>query len=172
MPWDSSRSLMWSLSYCNGKAITNCAKSLNFFTVLLVNNLCCYSCFCQLKEQGGAMDVFIEARLSACGKGKCWSVIFQKHLSISESPGVGPSVVVHTTVTFGSEHLDSDPTEVQQLILSHLERIMPSLPKLASITCQKWRYSQVLCAGISQLEGCCWGNSVKQACSLLQETGH
>ncbi|NWX13516.1 RNLS Renalase, partial [Aegotheles bennettii] len=60
-----------------------------------------------------------------------------------ESPETGPSVVVHTTVTFGSEHLDSDPAEVQQVILSHLERIVPSLPKPASIKCQKWRYSQV-----------------------------
>ncbi|XP_010156095.1 PREDICTED: renalase-like [Eurypyga helias] len=60
-----------------------------------------------------------------------------------ESPEIGPSVVVHTTVTFGSEHLDSDPAEVQQLILSHLERIVPSLPTPASIKCQKWRYSQV-----------------------------
>ncbi|KAM9011989.1 renalase isoform 1-T1 [Ara ararauna] len=60
-----------------------------------------------------------------------------------ESPEIGPSVVVHTTVTFGSEYLDSDPTEVQQLILSYLERIVPSLPKPSSIKCQKWRYSQV-----------------------------
>ncbi|KFQ39401.1 Renalase, partial [Mesitornis unicolor] len=60
-----------------------------------------------------------------------------------ESPEIGPSVVVHTTVTFGSEHLDSDPAEVQQLILSHLEKIVPSLPKPAGIKCQKWRYSQV-----------------------------
>ncbi|XP_063193894.1 renalase isoform X3 [Chroicocephalus ridibundus] len=60
-----------------------------------------------------------------------------------ESPEIGPSVVVHTTVAFGSEYLDSDPAEVQQLILSHLERIVPSLPTPASIKCQKWRYSQV-----------------------------
>ncbi|NXG72101.1 RNLS Renalase, partial [Baryphthengus martii] len=60
-----------------------------------------------------------------------------------ESPETGPSVVVHTTVTFGSEHLDSDPAEVQQLILSHLERIVPSLPKPDSVKCHKWRYSQV-----------------------------
>ncbi|XP_065495118.1 renalase [Caloenas nicobarica] len=60
-----------------------------------------------------------------------------------ESPEIGPSVVVHTTVTFGSEHLDADPAEVQQLILHHLERVLPSLPKPASVKCQKWRYSQV-----------------------------
>ncbi|XP_067155587.1 renalase isoform X2 [Apteryx mantelli] len=60
-----------------------------------------------------------------------------------ESPEIGPSVVVHTSVTFGHDHLDSDPAEVQQLILNHLESIVPSLPKPASIKCQKWRYSQV-----------------------------
>ncbi|XP_064369620.1 renalase isoform X2 [Dromaius novaehollandiae] len=60
-----------------------------------------------------------------------------------ESPEIGPSVVVHTSVTFGHDHLDSDPAEVQQLILTHLESVVPSLPKPASIKCQKWRYSQV-----------------------------
>ncbi|NWV71984.1 RNLS Renalase, partial [Malurus elegans] len=60
-----------------------------------------------------------------------------------ESPEIGPSVVVHTTVTFGSEHLDSDPAEVQKLILSHLQRIVPSLPQPSSIKFHKWRYSQV-----------------------------
>uniref|UniRef100_A0A8C6ZKH4 Renalase n=1 Tax=Nothoprocta perdicaria TaxID=30464 RepID=A0A8C6ZKH4_NOTPE len=60
-----------------------------------------------------------------------------------ESPEIGPSVVVHTTVAFGHDHLDSDPAEVQQLILSHLESLVPSLPKPASVKCQKWRYSQV-----------------------------
>ncbi|XP_030309161.1 renalase isoform X1 [Calypte anna] len=61
-----------------------------------------------------------------------------------ESPEIGPSVVVHTTVMFGSKYLDSDPAEVQQLILSHLEQVLPSLPQPASIKCQKWRYSQVI----------------------------
>ncbi|NWJ03328.1 RNLS Renalase, partial [Crypturellus undulatus] len=60
-----------------------------------------------------------------------------------ESPEIGPSVVVHTTVTFGPDHLDSDPAEVQQVILGHLESLVPSLPKPASVKCQKWRYSQV-----------------------------
>ncbi|XP_072196885.1 renalase isoform X3 [Excalfactoria chinensis] len=62
---------------------------------------------------------------------------------VNNSPEIGPSVVVHTTVTFGKEHLDSDPDEVQQLVLSHLESLVPSLPKAASVKCQKWRYSQV-----------------------------
>ncbi|NXU52862.1 RNLS Renalase, partial [Turnix velox] len=60
-----------------------------------------------------------------------------------ESPEIGPSIVVHTTVSFGSKHLESDPAEVQELILSHLKEIMPSLPKPVSIKCHRWRYSQV-----------------------------
>ncbi|XP_064572668.1 renalase isoform X4 [Zonotrichia leucophrys gambelii] len=62
---------------------------------------------------------------------------------VNKSPEMGPSVVVHTTVSFGSEHLDSDPAEVQQIILSHLQRLVPSLPKPSSIKCHRWRYSQV-----------------------------
>ncbi|XP_064285970.1 renalase isoform X6 [Passer domesticus] len=62
---------------------------------------------------------------------------------VNKSPDIGPSVVVHTTVTFGSQHLDSDPAEVQQIILSHLQKIVPSLPKPSSIKCHRWRYSQV-----------------------------
>ncbi|XP_042674386.1 renalase isoform X3 [Centrocercus urophasianus] len=62
---------------------------------------------------------------------------------VNKSPEIGPSVVVHTTVAFGKEHLDSHPAEVQQLILSHLENLVPSLPKAASVKCHKWRYSQV-----------------------------
>ncbi|XP_063193895.1 renalase isoform X4 [Chroicocephalus ridibundus] len=73
---------------------------------------------------------------------RCGGTSFAARLP-HESPEIGPSVVVHTTVAFGSEYLDSDPAEVQQLILSHLERIVPSLPTPASIKCQKWRYSQV-----------------------------
>ncbi|XP_042647392.1 renalase isoform X3 [Tyto alba] len=86
---------------------------------------------------------------------------------VNKSPEIGPSVVVHTTVMFGSKHLDSDPAEVQQLILSHLERIVPSLPKLASIKCHKWRYSQVFCAGRMLL-----GQCHVLTCCVSQETGH
>ncbi|KAM7016213.1 renalase isoform 2-T2 [Passerculus sandwichensis] len=62
---------------------------------------------------------------------------------VNKAAEIGPSVVVHTTVSFGSEHLDSDPAEVQQIILSHLQRVVPSLPKPSSIKCHRWRYSQV-----------------------------
>ncbi|XP_061491382.1 renalase isoform X2 [Rhineura floridana] len=60
-----------------------------------------------------------------------------------ESPDIGPSVVVHTSVSFGSQHLEWDKEKVQQLILDQLKDVVPSLPKPASIKCQRWRYSQV-----------------------------
>ncbi|XP_042313746.1 renalase isoform X5 [Sceloporus undulatus] len=60
-----------------------------------------------------------------------------------ESPDIGPSVVVHTSVSFGTEYLECDKEKVQQLILDHLKEIMPQLPVPASIKCQRWRYSQV-----------------------------
>ncbi|XP_053167029.1 renalase isoform X4 [Hemicordylus capensis] len=62
---------------------------------------------------------------------------------VKKSSDIGPSVVVHTSVPFGTEHLEWDKEKVQQLILEQLEEIIPSLPKPASIKCQRWRYSQV-----------------------------
>ncbi|XP_020656951.3 renalase isoform X1 [Pogona vitticeps] len=60
-----------------------------------------------------------------------------------ESPEIGPSVVVHTSVSFGTEYLEWDKEKVQPLILDQIKEIIPDLPKPASIKCQKWRYSQV-----------------------------
>lgn len=64
-------------------------------------------------------------------------------VSLAESSDFGPSVVVHTSVSFGAEHLEEDVAKVQHLILNQLEDIIPSLPKPASIKCQRWTYSQV-----------------------------
>ncbi|XP_043912239.1 renalase isoform X2 [Protopterus annectens] len=61
-----------------------------------------------------------------------------------DSPTCGPAVVVHTSVSFGKEHLEEEKEEVQPLILKHLENLMPDLPKPVSSKCQKWRYSQVI----------------------------
>ncbi|KAM3913380.1 renalase isoform 2-T2 [Leptodactylus fuscus] len=60
-----------------------------------------------------------------------------------ESSEVGPSIVVHTSVPFGKEHLEQEKEAVQPLILQHLESILPNLPQPKDIKCQKWRYSQV-----------------------------
>ncbi|XP_073452453.1 renalase isoform X3 [Aquarana catesbeiana] len=60
-----------------------------------------------------------------------------------ESSDIGPSLVVHTSVPFGVEHLEQEKDEVQHVILKHLETMLPNLPKPKSVKCQKWRYSQV-----------------------------
>ncbi|TMS21808.1 Renalase [Larimichthys crocea] len=70
--------------------------------------------------------------------------IVKHFLSESDTPGRGPSLVVHTSVPFGLEHLEKDKEEVQPIILQELYKMLPGLPQPISIKCQKWRYSQVL----------------------------
>ncbi|KAM8924097.1 renalase isoform 2-T2 [Pelodytes ibericus] len=60
-----------------------------------------------------------------------------------ESSGVGPSLVVHTSVPFGIQHLEEEKETVQPKILKELGTILPNLPQPMHIKCQKWRYSQV-----------------------------
>ncbi|KAI5627249.1 renalase isoform X1 [Silurus asotus] len=55
----------------------------------------------------------------------------------------GPSVVVHTTLSFGMEHLEEATEKVQTIILQELHNVLPGLPEPETIKCQKWRYSQV-----------------------------
>ncbi|XP_041818954.1 renalase [Chelmon rostratus] len=62
----------------------------------------------------------------------------------ADAPGRGPSLVAHTSVPFGLEHLEKDKEDVQPLILQELHKLLPDLPEPVSIKCQKWRYSQVL----------------------------
>ncbi|XP_058477725.1 renalase [Solea solea] len=60
--------------------------------------------------------------------------------------GLGPSLVVHTSVQFGEQHVERDKDDVQPIILQELHKLLPDLPQPMSIKCQKWRYSQVLTA--------------------------
>lgn len=57
--------------------------------------------------------------------------------------GCGPSLVVHTSVSFGLENLEQDKEKVQPIILEELYKLLPELPQPVSVKCQKWRYSQV-----------------------------
>ncbi|XP_076856345.1 renalase isoform X3 [Brachyhypopomus gauderio] len=61
----------------------------------------------------------------------------------SMSEECGPSVVVHTTVSFGMEHMEDTAEEVQPIILRELHNMMPGLPEPESTKCQKWKHSQV-----------------------------
>lgn len=60
-----------------------------------------------------------------------------------DSPEIGPSLVVHTTVPFGLTYLECSIEDVQKLIFQQLESILPGLPQPVATTCQKWRHSQV-----------------------------
>lgn len=57
--------------------------------------------------------------------------------------GCGPSLVVHTSVSFGLENLEQDKEKIQPIILEELYKLLPELPQPVSVKCQKWRYSQV-----------------------------
>ncbi|XP_015256723.1 PREDICTED: renalase [Cyprinodon variegatus] len=61
----------------------------------------------------------------------------------TDTPGLGPSLVVHTSVPFGLKHLENDKDVIQPIILQELHRLLPELPQPISIKFQKWRYSQV-----------------------------
>ncbi|XP_077115020.1 renalase [Ranitomeya variabilis] len=57
---------------------------------------------------------------------------------------IGPSLVIHTSVPFGKDHLEQEKEVVQPLILKQLDAILPNLPQPKYVKCQKWRYSQVM----------------------------
>uniref|UniRef100_UPI003AAA9EC8 renalase n=1 Tax=Centroberyx gerrardi TaxID=166262 RepID=UPI003AAA9EC8 len=59
------------------------------------------------------------------------------------APGRGPSLVVHTSVPFGLQHLERDKQDVQPIILEELHKLLPGLPQPISIKSHKWRFSQV-----------------------------
>nr|XP_023686800.1 renalase isoform X1 [Paramormyrops kingsleyae] len=62
----------------------------------------------------------------------------------TESPSSGPSLVAHTCVTFGLNHLEMAEGEVKTLIMAELQKILPCLPEPASVEVRRWRYSQVV----------------------------
>ncbi|XP_043836890.1 renalase isoform X1 [Dromiciops gliroides] len=54
-----------------------------------------------------------------------------------------PSVVIHTTTSFGMANLEQSIEDVQAVILQQVNGILPGLPRPASTTCHLWTYSQV-----------------------------
>lgn len=56
---------------------------------------------------------------------------------------IGPSLLAHTSVPFGIEHLEMDLNDVKEIIISHIKQILPDLPEPANSRCLRWRYSQV-----------------------------
>ncbi|XP_068957884.1 renalase isoform X2 [Petaurus breviceps papuanus] len=61
----------------------------------------------------------------------------------ADAEELGPSVVVHTTTSFGLENLEKSNEDVQDVILQQVSRVLPGLPMPLSTTCHRWTYSQV-----------------------------
>ena len=55
----------------------------------------------------------------------------------------GKTLLVHTGVPFGIEHLEDDKSAVKELILEKLNTLIPDLPSASYSHLVRWRYSQV-----------------------------
>ena len=55
----------------------------------------------------------------------------------------GRTLLVHTGVPFGIEHLEDDKSAVKELILGKLNTLIPDLPPASYSHLVRWRYSQV-----------------------------
>ena len=56
----------------------------------------------------------------------------------------GRTLLVHTGVPFGIEHLEDDKTAVKDMILEKLNSLIPDLPPASHSHLIRWRYSQVV----------------------------
>ena len=57
---------------------------------------------------------------------------------------VSPSLLVHTSVPFGLEHLEADKDDVcSNIVLPRLRKLIPALPPHVAVKNHKWRFSQV-----------------------------
>ena len=89
----------------------------------------------------------------ACAKYICDDSVFRyvsldsyKRANTLNSPkteALPMSVVFHTSVPFGVEHIEKTPEEVEPILLNRVKKLFPTWPEPAAIKCQKWRYSQV-----------------------------
>ncbi|XP_067671656.1 renalase-like [Haliotis asinina] len=61
----------------------------------------------------------------------------------SRGADASPSVLVHTSVPFSLQHLETDKEAMKPVIMQHLRDILPDLPEPEVIKSHKWRYSQV-----------------------------
>ena len=66
---------------------------------------------------------------------------------------IGPSLLVHTSVPFGIQHLEMDMNDVKDIIITHLNATLPNLPVPMNSRCIRWRYSQVS-RGVEGTPGC------------------
>ena len=53
------------------------------------------------------------------------------------------SLVFHTSVSFGAEHLEADKEATGRIVLERVLRLLPGLPEPVRTKSHRWRYSQV-----------------------------
>lgn len=53
------------------------------------------------------------------------------------------SLVFHTSVEFGKDHVETMPDEVKPLLMKRVSQLYPTVPAPEEVKCHKWRYSQV-----------------------------
>ncbi|EFX70880.1 hypothetical protein DAPPUDRAFT_327763 [Daphnia pulex] len=58
-------------------------------------------------------------------------------------PDLPTSVILHTSVPFGVQHIDLTVPEAEPILKEALKRSFPDLPSPKAFKCHKWRYSQV-----------------------------
>ena len=54
------------------------------------------------------------------------------------------SVLLHTSVPFGVEHLERSKDEMKPILMDRLQQLFPTWPHPDEVIVHKWRYSQVL----------------------------
>ncbi|XP_072485065.1 renalase isoform X3 [Notamacropus eugenii] len=101
-------------------------------------------------EAGTQIDVPWAARYILHNPYICFISIDNRKRDI-DAQGSGPSVVVHTTTSFGMENLEKSIDDVQDVIVQQVSSILPGMPRPASTTCHRWTYSQsfAVCMGPS-----------------------
>lgn len=66
---------------------------------------------------------------------------------------IGPSLLIHATKSFSTQHWDTDQDTIKDLLISHVKQIIPDLPVPTDSRCIRWRYSQVA-RGVEGAPGC------------------
>jgi len=88
---------------------------------------------------------FVDLGPNACAKYFEGHEVF-RYMSIDsvkrDSGGDITSVIFHTTVPFGIEHVERTNAEMGPILLSEISRMYPDWPQPKSSKCHKWRYSQ------------------------------
>ena len=72
-----------------------------------------------------------------------WGLTGSGDSNVQTAAAAGRSLLVHTGVPFGIQHLEADKSTVEDLIIDRLTTLIPGLPDATHSHLIRWRYSQV-----------------------------